>query len=506
MTTLAAGSADGIYVLEADGVTIDDTGDVSVWQVNFNSTTTSVTTRLSDLRTADNGPITVVTTTGSLIVEQGNANPADLPGGVAAHGSGDVLLEARQVDVKLNADIVGSKITIKALDGLITIKDGAVLESTKGDGGKVNNVPIVPKNFERNPIGHTITSSDKVQTVSGQWGWENVERGMNFVVELVWSDNTSNSLPPPQVDAGGTFQLEAGQWSKPPGTDPDGRITLFLAHAYTDGFLFQLTDPVVTVDVTIRNFEHIRLEDSRSNENPNEGEEFFSLNQVTVTVETPVGHIDPPTEMPEGFAEPEPIVPEALPLAPPIPPTPPPRVVQAEYFERVVEAGGEEDRKLFLVKVNPDGTEETKIKELPEDVLANLVDLFRKFTEGDMPDGKYRIYLEEAGFPRRKLIEFLKSGDTIGDPVRQPGRGSDKMPEGDSYLPPKGAEVDELREVDGAWEEWTVPLVGAAALTGGGLAAGAVRDRWERRIDEALEASQQPSLGKAARLLRRLRR
>ena len=76
----------------ADGLTIDDTGTITVERVNFNSTTGTEMSRLSDLRTTQNGPVKVsVRGTRSLTVNEGTANPGDVAGGVVAHGMGDIL-------------------------------------------------------------------------------------------------------------------------------------------------------------------------------------------------------------------------------------------------------------------------------------------------------------------------------------------------------------------------------------------------------------------------------
>ena len=100
-------------------------------RVNFNSTTAAVAgIPLSDLRTTD-GPIKVVVLSGDLTVNEGVANPADLPGGVVAGGSGDVLLDARGGDVILNAAVTSGSghITVSA-NGAVT-QDAAV---TSGGG------------------------------------------------------------------------------------------------------------------------------------------------------------------------------------------------------------------------------------------------------------------------------------------------------------------------------------------------------------------------------------
>ena len=118
VTTLAAVSADGIFVLETDGLTVDDTGPITVQQVNLNSTQTSVTVQsLSDVRTTDAGSIAIVSTSGSLTVKEGASNAADVAGGVVAGTSGSVLLEATAGDVVTNA-------TVSSLTGPVTIHAG----------------------------------------------------------------------------------------------------------------------------------------------------------------------------------------------------------------------------------------------------------------------------------------------------------------------------------------------------------------------------------------------
>ena len=118
VTTLAAISADGIYVREANGLTVDATGAITVQQANFDSTLTPVVdASLSDLRTTDAGAIKVVVDAGVLTVNEGSANTSDVAGGVVAATSGDVLLEATLSDVVLNA-------AVSSTTGHITVTAG----------------------------------------------------------------------------------------------------------------------------------------------------------------------------------------------------------------------------------------------------------------------------------------------------------------------------------------------------------------------------------------------
>ncbi|MFM8401855.1 MAG: hypothetical protein ACKOAH_28850, partial [Pirellula sp.] len=88
VTTLAAESATGIYVQEADGVTIDLVN-VSVNRVNFNSTKTAQSQTLEDLTTTNNGPVKLQSLAGNVVINAGTAGT----NGITAHGSGDILLQ-----------------------------------------------------------------------------------------------------------------------------------------------------------------------------------------------------------------------------------------------------------------------------------------------------------------------------------------------------------------------------------------------------------------------------
>ncbi len=76
MRTLAAQSAQGIYVEEANGLTVDTVGPVAANRVNADGSVTVVNdAALSDVRTLNSGPVKLVTTTGSLVLNPGsNAN------------------------------------------------------------------------------------------------------------------------------------------------------------------------------------------------------------------------------------------------------------------------------------------------------------------------------------------------------------------------------------------------------------------------------------------------
>ncbi|WP_416546172.1 hypothetical protein ACHEXK_11130 [Limnohabitans sp. DCL3] len=120
--TLTARAANGgIYLLEADDLTVGDVG-LSVNRVGSNAITATVNSTdavQSDVRTTGgNGAIVLRTTAGSLTLSDGNAD------GVAihAHGSGTVLLQAQGSgsDLVVNAAVQSATghVTVKAADAL----------------------------------------------------------------------------------------------------------------------------------------------------------------------------------------------------------------------------------------------------------------------------------------------------------------------------------------------------------------------------------------------------
>ncbi|MFN7731304.1 MAG: beta strand repeat-containing protein, partial [Pirellula sp.] len=113
VVTLAAQSVSGIYIQETDGVTIDNTGDITVSRVNFNSTLSSITdASLEDLTTTNNGPIKLQSIAGDIVV---NAGAAATPG-INANGSGDILLQT------LNNGTIQVNALVQSGSGDISVK------------------------------------------------------------------------------------------------------------------------------------------------------------------------------------------------------------------------------------------------------------------------------------------------------------------------------------------------------------------------------------------------
>ena len=110
VTTLSARTGNGsIYLLEADGVTVDNVG-LSVNRIASDATvsTGSSTDALqSDIRTiGGNGNIVLRTTNGSIMLNDGTATDDDTA--ISANGSGNILIQTlgAGTDITVNADII----------------------------------------------------------------------------------------------------------------------------------------------------------------------------------------------------------------------------------------------------------------------------------------------------------------------------------------------------------------------------------------------------------------
>ncbi|MEZ6130494.1 MAG: Calx-beta domain-containing protein [Planctomycetaceae bacterium] len=146
---LAAQSFSGIFVLAENSLTIDATGDITVQQVNFDSTLTSVmNASLSDLTTTS-GAIEVVVSTGTLTVNSGSNSGTD---GVLIKGSGDILLETLEMSghIEVNADIRATDLDGRA--DLTFADDEQIVIRTADHGDLTGQVKMAD--------GVTITTDD----------------------------------------------------------------------------------------------------------------------------------------------------------------------------------------------------------------------------------------------------------------------------------------------------------------------------------------------------------
>jgi len=450
------------------------------------------------------------------------------------------------------SEMIGASIAADA-GGTITIDDGAVLESATG---KVTNAPPVLRIGEEDP-DKVIVPGDTFQELVGNAGGippgENLELGENFTITVTWDDGVRNVVT--GVDSSQELSIQVatdGTATVNVGDDGTNYIELDVSREYSVTYLSTVTANDVFATIEWENDPNIRLSDSSG----------VDLNTVSRVVATQLGsrEFQRARGVPMQLREPAPIpVPQVTAPAPVSVAVPPLSRGRTTDLQVRAEEVVEEERKLYIVRVGADGEEVDK-RFLPEGALSNLSALLERFKgsaeEGreGLPNGLYRIYLEEVGFPRRKVMEFYKSGDTLGEQVRPPGRGSmpilDQGPEipekepdgGTAHVPqadgghdpaaaqplqgttpatsaeqttaPTGSSVDELDPAgDGAYADAYVPFHGwarrgggAAVLAAGSLAAYPALGRWQQSIDRAMADSDERSFGKAARLRRRFLR
>jgi len=147
----------------------------------------------------------------------------------------------------------------------------------------------------------------------------------------------------------------------------------------------------------------------------------------------------------------------------------------------------EEGATLFLVAVGPDGQEGSPVSLSVSD-LKNLSGLLERLRTAQIPSGLYRLYYKEPGLPPQLVLEFRKTGATIGDPVREPGRGTNPL---DAQPPQPGAAQP-------------APPAGQQAPQGGTMGRFQAPDPQPAggQVEAALIPAAQQSFTRAARLLR----
>ena len=135
--SLAARSAEGIYLREVDGVTVTATGDIDAVRVHFNSSSSVVThSSLSDLETTNNGNIVLVSDTANILVVDGDS---DLQG-ITAAGTGNVLLitSALDGDIVIDANVTSSTGQITMSAGSDIVLSATVLTGRNGQSPDIS--------------------------------------------------------------------------------------------------------------------------------------------------------------------------------------------------------------------------------------------------------------------------------------------------------------------------------------------------------------------------------
>jgi hypothetical protein len=398
--------------------------------------------------------------------------------------------------------------------GVLSISDGVILRTGTSS---ISNLPLQLSVEEKDPGSPFGSGGDRVQRLVG------IGEGTSILF-VQWADADAPGVPQ-TVKGGDVIQLftsETGddQWQLFSSGDGTGPITMEeLSHEYPIGFLLQLIADgrnELRVFVTLTSDESIRLEGRATTDS-----EIRNLASTTAEVVSiiPAGQF---TFAPQAvqFQAPIPLLPIMTESRPVESRANSATIVRAEEIQTAVEVTSTATREMVIVKVGPLG-EEGDPHLLPEDALEDLEGLFERFVEEGLPNGRYRIYLREIGFPPRKLLEFYKSGRSIGDPVREPGPGSNPLtPDADldtdagpahdgdaaesagTGHPSAAVPVDEvpsearIEETDGMLHSLTT---GAAIAASAVWHAGRARERWATQVQQAMEQAEPQRFTRGAR-------
>ncbi|MEW6156110.1 MAG: LEPR-XLL domain-containing protein, partial [Verrucomicrobiota bacterium] len=168
----AAGSAGGIYLLEATDVTVDTVGQIPAERVQSDGTTVTIQSAAaqSDLVTTSNGSISLRTKNGSITINDGTA-PSDTTG-VRADGNGAVKLEAigaNQV-LKLAAQVRSGSgpVTLRAVILLLDPEDIVTSGAVQLITGAGNFGVTLSGQFEWIGQGPIQTTGGQIQGMDDQ--------------------------------------------------------------------------------------------------------------------------------------------------------------------------------------------------------------------------------------------------------------------------------------------------------------------------------------------------
>ena len=351
----------------------------------------------------------------------------------------------------------------------VTIALGCSINTVTGAVSSARPVLFV---YQTSPTEQQIDPSQLTQTVYGYIGYIGApsgytELGQNYNIEILWADGSvtmsnTQDLPIAHPAAGygayvgyGTVATmtsspgSPGVWTYnntnaalpsffPPAGTTNG-ITFALSHTYSPSFLNTYTQSELTAVIKLVNNSSIQLSDPAKDGDIADATPpaATSLNAVQTTTAVPItkGIVAPPP--PPPFVPPPSIAPPSLVVVPVVASTPPPQAVSAlNNLNPPRDTVGEERRMIEIFKLDPDGRPE-------KDPIADLTgapetlnDLLRKLRRGSYRNGRYAVYLMEYAdkrlIERRLLMEVYKSGNTLGNPVHEPGPGSRPLPEGKS--------------------------------------------------------------------------
>lgn len=332
------------------------------------------------------------------------------------------------------------QINVQSLAGAISVLSGTWIRSSTG---QVNNIPPQLRLTQADPAD-VLLPGDPTQEVVGTIGGieslgDQLELGNHFRIEARWDDGivsvldfpTAANVTPSVTGLPSQPILQAGDsviWlidqrnlstaSIVRGPVAEGPIQIFIERTYPLLYLQGLRQPEVAARFDLFNDPNIVLV----------GATQPSLNRSSpVVIITPVADEMLRPSVPVVLVTQPIIFPESKEtVVVDIPPPPPGQIVI--YDDSTSLESEEEDTatRLYLVRILPNGQEGEQVK-LSLGELRDLSGLLERLKTAPIPNGMYRIYYQEAGLPAQQLLEFRKAGGTIGDPVREPGRGSNRL-------------------------------------------------------------------------------
>ncbi len=341
--------------------------------------------------------------------------------------------------------------------GTITWPDDIVFRTQTGS---VSHVPLQLQVGPKDPTRPFGGDQQRVQQLTGLAGGSpqiaSDFAGENLVLTIRWDDGHTSSFA---VSGGDQVTLvsltgQADRWSAVPTSSTPITFT-DLGHQYTIDYLVSIVEQgrkFVEAQLELTSDPSIQLIGRPA---PQLAPTDLISVSTTVRSSVTVGQIlfalqpvefEPPRAL--VHSEPVLVLQESRPSTPQINQT----VDQATG----VEVNSNATRELVIVTVGAEG-EELESYALPPDALINLQGLLQRFIDEGLPNGRYRIYLREVGFPVRKILEFYKSGTSIGTPVRELGPGANPVQDPETRAPqqdtPPNTSLPQSTKTNGAENE-----------------------------------------------------
>jgi hypothetical protein len=422
--------------------------------------------------------VTKATSTEGDLVFDGTIDSGRVPTGLTISATGSVYF----------GDNVGLASPLKSVtvwpDSKSTIAPGRSVNTIYGT---VSNTPPVLFVHLTKPTERYIDGGHLTQTVYGYIGYDPTstqsagrEQGQNYNIEILWADNTYTTLvanlsstTPGHADVvhadsvltmetnstdlihqnGATIsQILNPNYNSPvpgdsllpaPPANTNG-ILFAISHTYSLSFLSGYGQSSLSAVVKVTNNSSIQFSDPGKDGNLNPGASAIgnpfgppaasSLNTTQTTTTIEIVAATRAVAYPPAFVPPQPIqTPPSVVLPTLTSASPPLAANTADEIRPANDTANVETRMIEIVKLDASGVPEKE--NLLTDVPEKLNELLDKLKRGSYRNGRYAVYLTEFSVGHNRLIEHrllmevYKSGNTLGDPVHEPGPGSNPLPD-----------------------------------------------------------------------------